>query len=197
MRSTTPMKIAKLGYIGMSLITLALGICLICVPDISAQTMGWIFGIMMVVFGLIKLVGFFSGDLFRLAFQYDLAAGILMIMTGCALLFRPISVLSFFCMLLGLMVLADGLFKIQITMEAKRFGIRYWWVILLSAVLAGGLGFLLVLFPENSVRALTVLLGIVLAAESILNFCTVMIAVKIIRNQRPDVIELEHSERKD
>ena len=36
--------------------------------------------------------------------------------------------------------IADGLFKIQIAVDAKRFGIQAWWLILVLAALAGGVG---------------------------------------------------------
>ena len=45
---------------------------------------------------------------------------------------------------------------------------------------------------------IVVLLGITLLLEGILNFSTVITAVKIVKNQRPDVIEVDDfEERKD
>ena len=44
---------------------------------------------------------------------------------------------------------------------------------------------------------MTVLYGITLLWEGLLNICTMLITVKIIRHQRPDVIEGEFRERED
>ena len=52
-------------------------------------------------------------------------------------------------------------------------------------------GFLLVFRPAESAKILTVLLGISLLAEGILNFCVGLVTVKIIKHQLPDVIETE------
>ena len=89
MRSVAPMRAAKIGYIVMSLILCVLGTVLIAVPDFSLTAVGVICGAVMIVFGIIRLIGYFSKDLYRLAFQYDLTLGIVMIILGAVMLFRP------------------------------------------------------------------------------------------------------------
>ena len=84
MRSVVPMKTAKIGYFVISVLFCVLGIVLITSPDTSVVWLGRLLGVGMIVFGAIKLVGYFSRDLFRLAFQYDLAFGILLIALGIA-----------------------------------------------------------------------------------------------------------------
>lgn len=79
MRSMTPMRVAKGGYILMSAIFCALGVLFIVRPGQSLKVMGLALGIAMIAFGAFKLVGYFSRDLYRLAFQYDLEFGILLI----------------------------------------------------------------------------------------------------------------------
>ena len=88
-------------------------------------------------------------------------------------------------------MLADGLFKIQISVDSRRFGLRRWWLILALALLTGAAGLLLIFYPSESSVILTILLGISLLAEGILNIGTMLIAVKIIGHQQPDVIESE------
>lgn len=191
MRSVTPMRIAKIGYIVISVILCLLGTLLLLFPTVSVRVMGILCGITLVVFGAIKLVGYFSRDLFRLAFQNDLASGIVMLVLGLSLFLHTQDMLSAFCTVLGILILADGLFKIQIAMDAKPFGIRKWWLILLAAILTGVFGLLLLLRPNESLSALTVLLGISLIWDGILNLSTMLTAVKIVRNQMPDEIVVD------
>ena len=132
--------------------------------------------------------------MFRLAFQYDLEFGILLIALGLTVLLRTSGVMDFICVAMGVAILADGLFKIQIAVDAKRFGIQAWWLILVLAALAGGVGLLLVFRPWESVQALTVLLGISLLAEGGLNLCVALSTVKIVGHQQPDVIETDYYE---
>ena len=97
MRSVVPMKTAKIGYFVISVLFCVLGIVLITSPGTSVVWLGRLLGVGMIVFGAIKLVGYFSRDLFRLAFQYDLAFGILLIALGIVTLARPNGAMSFLC----------------------------------------------------------------------------------------------------
>lgn len=199
-RSVTPMKAAKTGYIFISCLLCLMGMLFIVKPDFSALFIGILCGIILIVFGLIKLIGYFSRDLYRLAFQYDLAFGILMIALGIMILVHPKSLMNFICITLGLSILADGLFKIQISMESRRFGIHSWWTIFILAIIAGIMGLLLMFCPSPSGYVLTVLLGVALMAEGSLNLGTVLATVKIVKHQQPDTgtIEIDYyEERKD
>lgn len=191
MRSTVPMRIAKIGYMAISGLLCAMGVLLIVFPELSVRTICVAFGIMMLVFGSIKLVGYFSKDLFRLAFENDLASGILMLALGGSLLLHTDNTLTFFCTVLGILVLTDSLFKIQIAMEARPFGIKKWWLVFVIAIVTGVFGFVLVFRPIESLKIMTELLGISLIWEGALNLLTMLIMVKIIRQQHPDSFERE------
>ena len=196
MRSVTPMRIAKIGYIVMSVMFCIAGALFIALPDISITMIGISMGIAMIVFGIVKLVGYFSRDLFRLAFQFDLELGILLLVLGLIVLIRPDDLMTFICIALGISILTDGLFKVQIALDSKRFGIKSWWVILALAVVAGTIGVFLIFLSAKSAQFLTVLLGVSILAEGILNLYTVISTVLIIKHQQPDVIEIEYSETK-
>lgn len=193
-RSMTPMRVAKTGYIVMSAVFCVVGVLFIALPAQSAVIIGRVLGAAMAVFGVVKLVGYFSKDLYRLAFQYDLEFGILLIALGVIVLLRTNGVMDFICIAAGVAILADGLFKIQIAIDSRRFGIRDWWLIMVLAVVTGGVGLLLVFRPWESVQVLTVLLGAALLAEGVLNLCVALSAVKIVKNQQPDVIETDYFE---
>ncbi len=190
-RSTTPMHAAKIGYIIVSAALCILGILLIAVPDFSASLFGAICGVLLIVFGIVRLIGYFSRDLYRLAFQYDLPLGILLVIMGIVMLAHPGSLVTFICVALGIFILSDGLFKIQIAWDSRRFGITKWWLILAFAIVTGICGLLLLLRPGEGGRVLMIILGITLLSEGILNFSTVLSAVKIIKHQKPDVIEID------
>ena len=194
MRSVKPMQTAKIGYFIMSAVFCAVGILLILFPQMSAYTLCQMLGAILVLYGAIKMIGYFSRDLYRLAFQYDLAFGMLIMLIGLILLAVPGRAMSFLFIVLGILILTDGLFKIQISLDARRFGIRKWWLIFSLAVLSGILGLLLVIRPAESMQFIMALLGISLLCDGILSFCVALLLVKIIRNQHPDVIEIDYSE---
>ena len=193
-RRVVPMRTAKIGTVSVSLALCALGIFLIACPNVSVAALGVICGALMIAFGVVRLVGYFSKDLYRLAFQYDLATGILLVALGCVLLVHPGGLLNFLCVALGLFILADGLFKIQIAVDSKRFGLKEWWLILTVALVTGAFGMLLMLRPAGGSKWLMILFGVSLLFEGILNLCTALTAVKIVKHQQPDCIEVEYTE---
>lgn len=194
MRSIMPMKIAKSGYVIMSLAFCLIGILFMTRPQASAILIGRALGIAMIVFGIIKLIGYFSKDLFRLAFQYDLEIGILLLLLGVIAVTETIDVMNFIFIAVGVAILVDALFKARIAFDSKAFGISTWWTILTLAIATGLIGLALVFRPWESASLLTVLLGVALFAEGILNLCVSVCTVKIIKNQYPDVIDTSYKE---
>ena len=119
MNTTKFIRTAKVGYIALSALLCLFGLLLIIFPDTAANVAGVICAILLIAFGIIKIIGYFSRDIYRLAFQYDLAFGLLMILLGAAMFANPGSLSSFICLSLGLYILTDSLFKIQIALDAR------------------------------------------------------------------------------
>jgi len=191
------MRIAKTGYIVMSVALFSSGVLFVSVPDISMQIIGKLLGAIMILFGCFKLVGYFSKDLFRLAFQYDLQFGIIALILGAIILLKPSDVISLLFVAMGIVLLADSLFKIQIAVDSRKFGIGKWWVILTLAIISGVIAVVLILRPSESARILTTLLGATLIAEGTLNLFVAITTVKIIKHQYPDSIEGDCFEMED
>ncbi len=189
MGSVKMRRTAKTGYIVMSLAFGIFGVLLMVMPDISVMVIARLLGILLILFGTVKLVGYFSKDLYRLTYQYDLAMGILLLVLGSMVFARSDHILVFISLVHGLYALADSLFKLQTALDARRFGLQQWWLITAAAVFTGTIGFLLVLRPFESAGVLVRLAGVSLLTEGILNLVTVLSTGKILRSRKPDIIE--------
>lgn len=115
-------KAAKIGYVMISVLLCVMGIVLIAVPDFSVTLLCKLGGGIMMLFGLVKIIGYCSKDLYRLAFQFDLAFGILFMALGIILIIRTDVMVNLICIVMGICVLADALLKIQISIDSKTFG---------------------------------------------------------------------------
>ena len=177
------LRAAKYGYIILSVLICILGVVLIAVPNFSLKLLCWIGGTLLILFGCVKIRGYLSKDLYRLAFQFDLAFGILLIALGLILMLRTEAMIHVICVLLGLFILADSLLKIQTAIDAKAFGIRQWWLILAVAIFTAVFGLLLLFRPYETQKAFMILLGIAFLGEGILNLTTVLTAVKILQKK--------------
>ena len=194
MRSILPMKVAKTGYVIMSLAFCLIGILFMVRPEAPAILIGRVLGIAMIFFGIIKMIGYFSKDLFRLAFQYDLELGILSLLLGIIAVTETIDVMNFIFIAVGVAIVTDALFKTRIAFDSKSFGISSWWTILALAIATGFVGLALVFRPFESASLLTALLGVALFAEGILNLIVAISTVKIVKNQYPDYIDTNYKE---
>ena len=181
------LKLAKNGYIIMSVLFMVLGACLIIWPDCSMAVFCTAVGIMLIVYGL----GYFSRDIYCLAFQFDLAFGVLLAAVGIIIIVRRNVVVNLIFGIFGLLILADALFKIQMSIDAKKFGLNLWWRILLVAILTGVLGFLLLIRPFEAAEIMMILVGVSVLFEGILNLCVAIYTVKIIKNQKQDIIDMD------
>ena len=186
MRSVKSIQAAKAGYIVLSAVLCGLGLGLMLRPNLSIYITGTVVGAVMVAYGIIKLMGYFSRDLYRLAFQFDLAFGILLIALGAVILARPVRAMNMLCILLGVEIVADGLFKVQTALDARRFGLNSWWLIMLMAVITGIAGIAMALNPTDSAAMLSVLMGAALVAQGALNMIVALCAVKVVRHQKPE-----------
>ena len=191
MESNKKLRAAKYGYIILSVLICILGTILIAVPDFSLKLLCMIGGWLLIVFGCVKILGYFAKDLYRLAFQFDLAFGILLIVLGLILIFRTEAMIHVICVLLGLFILADSLLKIQTAIDAKAFGIPRWWLILAFAVLTAAFGLLLLFRPYETQKTFMILLGIAFLGEGVLNLTTVLTAVKILQRKPPQIIDAD------
>ncbi|MBR4765375.1 MAG: DUF308 domain-containing protein, partial [Clostridia bacterium] len=152
----------------------------------SLEVLGIVCGAVMLAFGAIKIVGYFSKDLYRLAFQFDLEFGTIMLIIGFCIAAQPERLISFFSVVMGLAALTDGMLKIRIAAQSKNFGLETWPVMTVFACLSCIAGIVLMFWPQESAKIICLLLGICLVADGILNILVVLFTVKIVKNQQPD-----------
>ena len=179
------LKIAKTGYLVLSALLLLAGVGLTFFSDTFYPILTVLLGVLFLAFGIVKLVGFFSKDPYQLVFETDLVFGILYLVFGLLLLIRPAHTMAFFGIMFGLILLADGLTRVRIALDARPFGIRAWWLILVSALVTAILGVVLLFHPGEGTKVLTQLLGISLMVDGVMNIGTILTAVRILRAARP------------
>lgn len=172
------LKSAKWSYIAISAVMILLGIVILIFPSASAKLLCVVIGALMATFGAAKLIGYFSKDLYRLAFQFDLAFGILLLVMGLIVMLHPWKTIGAVAVITGIYLAVDGGFKFQTAMDAKRFGIKAWWLMLAFAVLTVLAGVVLITDPFGGSLALMVLLGISLIIDGMQNIFAVLYTVK-------------------
>lgn len=180
------LRLARDGYLAVSILFCAAGLCYILLPEPSPSTVCTLSGVILLLYGIIKITGYFSNDLYCLAFQYDLACGLFLVVLGVILLSCRQRVLPYLSPGLGVLVLLDSLLAIQTAKDARQFGLRTWSVILAAAMLAAAFSVLLIVRPYHSPLAAHLAAGGTLLAEGLKNLCVVVFTVKTMQRRSPE-----------
>ncbi len=183
------MKRIKALYITISILSLLAGIALVIWPGASVITICYVVGSAAILVGAVRLAGYFSKDSYNLNFQFDFAMGLMFLILGTVLIFHPGDTVAVLHFSVGILVLVDSVFKLQTALDAKHFGLKKWWVMLLCALLCAGLGLVLVILPFRTAEILVRVTGAALAVNSGENILTAGYTVKSKKRVVPIMVE--------
>ena len=88
---------------------------------------------------------------------------------------------------MGIVILIDGALKLQTAVDARKFGIEKWWLILIIALLVSIVGIILMVTPFAAQTVAAWVIGINLVLDGVLNICVVLSTVKTLRRKRLEV----------
>lgn len=173
--------IARNGYILISVVFYIAGLFHVIWRGMPPLMYCTVSGIILIVYGMIKITGYLSDDLYCLAFQYDLGCGLFLIVVGVLVLACNLRIWQYLSMGLGFLILLDSLLKIQLSKDAKEFGLESWNLILILAVMAGVFGVLIVIRPFHSEKVQCMITSCGLLMEGVLNHLVAKDAVYVTR----------------
>lgn len=188
MYSTKMIRTAKIGYLALAAAFCAMGATMLADPAFPAEAIGWGTGAILAAFGIVRILGFYSRDLYSLAFQHGPVLGALAIALGLVLILRRDLAANTLCLVLGVEILTDNLFIIQTALDARRFGLNTWWLMLALAVTVVIAGTLLIACPFQQTQALVRLAGASLLSQGVLSFCMALCAIKTAPRRRTDAV---------
>ena len=160
-------------YVLLSLFLIGVGVCLFLQPGLSSATVCCAVGLGAMLFGIVKIVLYFLRELNEMAEQYDFAIGAMSVIAGAVLLIHPTAVLALIPQVLGIYMLVDCVFKLQVAMDARRLGNKGWWVSLIVTLLCICWGCLLIWQPFGLENHRTPLIASGLVADGVQNLVSV------------------------
>lgn len=155
------------------------GLVMLIFQGIPANMEMIILSVLCILVGGAKILGYFSNDLYRLAFQFDLAMGLFLVIIGIMTLVvgnkDPLGTVRIF----GVYIFLDGLLKLQTAIDAKKFGIARWLVILLTAIIMVGVGVVGLLAAYLEHISQLILLHVSLILDGLVNIWITAYTVRI------------------
>lgn len=177
MKRANIVKEVRIIHVIVSALLFFSGIFLIAWPDIGGIAARWLVGANLVLTGAVRILGYFSNDLYRLAFQYDLAIGGLSAILGVLIFMYPDNVPELLPYVLGTYIILDGLFKLQTAFDARQFGMKKWVGLLISAAAVSVCGIAVLVGAPAWNRV--ILSGIALAVDAAENIWNTMATVRV------------------
>lgn len=166
-------RIAAYGYTIMSIAFYVAGIAYLLLIDVASLTWCKLSGVALIIYGMIKIIGFLSDDLYDLAFQYDLGCGLFLIALGIIALIRNQRFIDNLSAILGALILLDSFLKMQTIYDALKFGITTWKRMFVISLITAVFAMTVILKPFASETVSRMVISCALFAEGLMNQCIV------------------------
>lgn len=138
------------------------GLLLIVYPESSRDLIAYVLGIALVVYGIVSLTTYFVINVKESLRRNEFSIGIMAILAGLIVIFKQNILLDIIPVLLGLVIIADGIDKLQTAVVAKRIGSSQYatYVVLAAVSIVLGLVVMFVLTGAELQKILFVVIGV-------------------------------------
>lgn len=155
-------------------ISLIMGILLILgsfmyMRDPMGATMSLVIaiGIIFIAMGVLKFIRYWTDELFRKAGY--LIAGIIDFIFGFIIIYNKVESFIAFTSLIAFWVLFKGVINIANSFDLKRYGVKNWWLHLISGIIGVIAGFLLINNLTLSITYITIFISVSMFFNGILS----------------------------
>ena len=163
--------IRKLGRnsIIISMILLVFGLFMFTRPISTINILMMIFGCLLVIDGLVHLVSYFSiKNEFRF-FSSELAQSIIYIILGFILVCNYDKISSLLPIILGIWIIVDSIFKLQIALNIRDIYDSHWGILLAMSIISALLGMVILINPFESLALLTMMCGAIIMIVEVIS----------------------------
>lgn len=164
----------------ISLALIIFSIVLIFNPIKFLNTLMIIFGIIVVVDGLIHLMGYLKNKDNVKEFNFELALGVIEIIAGIAFILNPSWLISILPIIIGIWIIIESLTKLKLSFEIKANQDKHWITLLVFSLITILLGIYIIFHPITTSAIIITISGIILLISECINALEcVYIMVKI------------------
>lgn len=160
-------------FILLSLSCIAIGALLLCFPETAGTMIAYLCAAVLVVYGALHIIAYcihkVPGDVYR----FDLVTGLIGLVLGIYICIRPELLVSFFPLVLGIVILVDSFVKLQNAIDLLRMEDKSWWFILLLSIVTGVLAVLMLANPFTTAELLLIFVGVSLIANGVIDLIAI------------------------
>ena len=154
------LKSLKWNSIIGSILMILLGVVLIFFPSLSLNVISNMIGISAIVGGIFSIIRYFMIDLKESFYRNDFLNGVIMLVIGALVVFKPSFFISLIPLMLGIVILFSGISKLQDGISAKRLGYQNSTSYILLGVINIIFGLVILFNPFSAANVMFMIIGV-------------------------------------
>ncbi|MEG0049137.1 MAG: DUF308 domain-containing protein [Clostridia bacterium] len=160
------------------------GLLLLILPKLAMSIANFSLAAILLIVGGFFVFSYFKGSVLDGLMGARLMMGLVLVCFGIMLCFNSSFLSVLLPLLWGISLLVGGFGKVQICIDLKRIGEKYWWTVLIGAVVSFALGFIAIARPSFITTIVTQFIGISLLVEAVLDAITLFTTNKRVKDYR-------------
>ncbi|MBQ8411852.1 MAG: DUF308 domain-containing protein [Ruminiclostridium sp.] len=179
----------KALYLFICLVELVLGVFLMFFSEITSQILTIVLGAVLAGVGVFNIISYLMNT--SSSFRQGILSGVISTALGIAFIAQAETIVNVTSIILGVFVIFEGLTCCKRSILMKRLDFDKWFIPLIIALLASVFGFLILIFPDFFEDAITIIVGILLAIESILGIWSIIFLISLRKKAEEKLTEDE------
>ena len=141
------LKNMKVSFLMAAVLYIVLGLVLLIWPGLTSDLICFVFGLVLLAYGIITIISFLVHDSRLGTFRLELILGIVATAAGILFLLKPEFVKSIIPVVLGIYIVIDALLNLKRALELRSLQYARWWVTLVLSLISVALGVLILCRP--------------------------------------------------
>ncbi len=161
------MRVQNKWSLAAAALFILLGISLIIWPLGATTFIYNTLGVLILVYGSTKIIGYFKSEESDALFQFDVVLGVVAAVLGLLLIFATQMFVSLLPILMGIFLIVEGVLKIRPALDLREVGYANWWWALIVAAVVLCCGVFLIINPFAGASIAAIFLGVSLIVDGV------------------------------
>ncbi len=172
----------KHEMMGLAIVLILAGIFMILFPNTSGNIICRGVGAVLCIWGVIRLIAYFRND--EILGSFGLVQGAALAGFGLYILIRPGIIEVFLTTVFAIIIIVDGILKLQYALDFRKLNANGWWIEAVCAAVMIVLGIVVLMNPFATVAAVMLFIGIVFVFEGVWDLVSILYISKIAKEFR-------------
>ena len=179
-------------FIIASIAYIVLGVFMVAKNDVVADGINVVFGIIMLIYGVINVISFFLNKDDEENLFLELAMGVIAVGLGIFALIWGEKTTEILFYAIGAVIVVDSVVNIKRAFNLKTMGFPRWNYFLIAALIGLLLGILCILFYNFWAKAIVIFIGIALVYEGLSSLIIIFLDSRTRKKVTKDLARYDH-----